>query len=70
MSKRGKVFYGCNRYPDCTYALWDKPVNQECPLCQAKYLVEKVSKKEGVYLACLNSDCGYKTHGQGAGSGE
>ncbi len=63
MSKRGKVFYGCNRYPDCTYAIWDKPVPQECPLCHAKFLVEKISKKEGVYLTCINQDCGYKTAG-------
>jgi DNA topoisomerase-1 len=63
MSKRGKVFYGCNRYPDCTFAIWDKPINQECPLCHAKFLVEKMSKKEGVFLACLNKDCGYKTSG-------
>jgi DNA topoisomerase-1 len=67
MSKRGKVFYGCNRYPDCTYALWDKPINQECPLCQAKFLAEKMSKKEGRYLACLNTDCGYKASGVGEG---
>lgn len=60
-SKRGKVFYGCNRYPDCSYAIWDKPVNQECPLCHAKFLVEKTSKKEGTFLACLSQDCGYKS---------
>lgn len=24
-TKKGKVFYGCNKYPDCTYASWDKP---------------------------------------------
>jgi DNA topoisomerase-1 len=60
MSKRGKVFYGCNRYPDCSFAIWDKPVNQECPLCHAKFMVEKTSKKEGAFLACLSQDCGYK----------
>ena len=60
ISKRGKVFYGCNRYPDCSFAIWDKPVNQECPLCHAKFMVEKTSKKEGEFLACLSQDCGYK----------
>ncbi len=60
MSKRGKVFYGCNRYPDCTYAIWDKPVPQECPLCHAKFLIEKTSKKDGTCLVCANKDCGYK----------
>lgn len=24
-TKKGKFFYGCNRYPDCTYATWDEP---------------------------------------------
>lgn len=61
MSKRGKVFYGCNRYPDCSFAMWDKPVNRECPVCHAKFMVEKASKKEGTYLACQNKDCGYRT---------
>ena len=61
ISKRGKVFYGCNRYPDCVFAMWDKPVNRECPVCKAKYLVEKTSKKEGIYFLCPNPECGYKT---------
>jgi len=32
-SKRGKVFYGCSRYPDCSFATWDKPVSRQCPAC-------------------------------------
>jgi DNA topoisomerase-1 len=59
-SKRGKIFYGCSRYPECDFATWDKPVNQTCPLCGAKFLVEKSSKKEGRYLTCINKDCGFK----------
>lgn len=61
MSKRGKVFYGCNRYPDCTFAIWDKPVNQPCPLCHAKFIVERTSKKDGTFLSCIDPDCGYKS---------
>jgi DNA topoisomerase-1 len=59
-SKRGKVFYGCSRFPDCNFAIWDKPVNKECPACHANLLVEKTTKKEGTFLACLNKECGYK----------
>ena len=59
-SKRGKIFYGCTRFPECKFAIWDKPVNQPCPECGALFLVEKTSKKEGNYLACLNKECGYK----------
>lgn len=59
-SKRGKIFYGCNRYPDCTFATWDKPVDQRCPVCDAPFLVEKTTKKEGVFMKCLTEDCDYK----------
>jgi DNA topoisomerase-1 len=59
-SKRGKVFYGCNRYPDCSFATWDKPVARECPACGAKFLVERTTKKQGTLQSCLNPDCGFK----------
>jgi DNA topoisomerase-1 len=59
-SKRGTVFYGCNRFPDCTFALWDKPVDQPCPQCGAKILAEKTTKKKGAYLYCVTEGCDYK----------
>jgi DNA topoisomerase-1 len=59
-SKRGRVFYGCNRYPQCDFLSWDKPVAQVCPQCQHPYLVEKYSKKRGAWLACPQSGCGYE----------
>jgi DNA topoisomerase-1 len=59
-SRRGKVFYGCSRYPDCTFALWDKPVARQCPECGASYLVEKETKKEGLVIKCVQKGCGYK----------
>ncbi|MGE5258472.1 MAG: type I DNA topoisomerase [Hyphomicrobiales bacterium] len=59
-SKRGKVFYGCNRYPDCSFATWDKPVARECPACGAKFLVERTTKKQGTLQSCLNPECGFK----------
>ncbi len=59
-SKRNKFFYGCSRYPDCGFAMWDKPVNKPCPSCGATFLVEKSTKKEGTFLACTNKACGYK----------
>jgi DNA topoisomerase-1 len=59
-SKRGKVFYGCSRYPDCTFATWDKPVPKTCPVCKKPYLVEKNTKRQGNFMACVDRDCGYK----------
>ena len=59
-SKRGKLFYGCNRFPECTFATWDKPIGRECPVCGAKFLVEKTTKKEGTFTTCLTEGCGFK----------
>lgn len=61
-SKRGKLFYGCSRFPDCEFATWDKPVDKICPQCQAKILLEKTTKKEGTFLTCMSENCGYKEH--------
>ena len=33
-SKRGKVFYGCNNFPKCKTAYWDKPIGDVCPNCK------------------------------------
>ena len=59
-SKRGKVFYGCSRFPDCTFAIWDKPVAKKCPECGAEFLMEKTTKKQGTFLVCHTEGCGFK----------
>ena len=59
-SRRGKIFYGCNRFPDCKFAVWDKPIPKECPQCGAKFLVEKTTKRDGTFVACLTKECGYR----------
>jgi DNA topoisomerase-1 len=59
-SRRGKVFYGCSRYPSCTFAIWDRPVTKPCPQCGAPFLVESTSKSYGPHLRCLDKECGYK----------
>jgi len=59
-SKRGKIFYGCSRFPDCTFATWDKPVAKECPECGAKFLAEKTTKKQGTFLTSNTKSCGIK----------
>jgi len=58
-SRRGKIFFGCSNYPDCDFVLWNRPVNERCPKCDAPFLVEKVTKKLGRRLVCNNEDCDY-----------
>jgi DNA topoisomerase-1 len=58
-SRRGKIFYSCNRYPDCKFALWNKPVLKACPDCGAPFLLEKTTKKTGTRLICNTEGCGH-----------
>ena len=57
-SKHGKIFFGCNRYPDCSYALWDEPTGNKCPEC-GELLLKKVTKN-GEFEVCSNRTCSYK----------
>ena len=59
-SRRGRVFYGCSRFPECDFAIWDKPVDRKCPQCGAPILVERSTKKDGRFLACTDRECGYR----------
>ncbi|MDO8526453.1 MAG: type I DNA topoisomerase [Deltaproteobacteria bacterium] len=58
-SHRGKVFYGCSKYPACDFASWNRPLPQECPQCHHPFLVEKYSQKVGAFVACPQKECGY-----------
>jgi len=58
-SRRG-VFYSCSRYPKCEFALNARPVARPCPTCNAPYLLEKETKREGKIEQCNNSECGYR----------
>jgi len=50
-TKRGKIFYGCPNWPDCNFALWDKPTGNFCPKCNS-LMVEKNGKEK-----CSNKNC-------------
>ena len=42
-TRKGKIFYGCNNYPKCKTATWDKPTGELCPKCK-ELLVETKSE--------------------------
>lgn len=59
-SKKRRIFYGCDRFPECDFLSWDKPLARKCPKCD-KLLVEKKLKK-GVQVQC--TECDYKEEPQ------
>jgi DNA topoisomerase I len=58
-SKKGKTFFGCNRYPDCDFVAWGKPIQEKCPDCGSSYLIEKWLKA-GPVAQCPNGECKFK----------
>ena len=57
-TKRNRIFYGCDRYPDCEFTSWDKPVGRTCPK-SGDYLVEKKIRGGGKQVFCSNEECDY-----------
>lgn len=58
-SKKGRKFFGCDRYPACKFVSWDKPVAEKCPEC-GSYLVEKIRRGGNLSYKCSNKSCGYQ----------
>ena len=48
-SRKGRIFYGCSRYPDCTFTSWKEPVKTPCPSCQGLLVITNKKK-----VQCLN----------------
>lgn len=59
-SKKRRIFYGCDQFPECDFLSWDKPISRPCPKCEG-LLVEKKLKK-GIQVQCVK--CDYKEEPQ------
>lgn len=55
-SKKGRIFYGCDKWPECNFMTWDVPTEEKCPKCG-----KSLFKSRGGMLTCLDENCGYKT---------
>ena len=59
-NRRGRIFYSCNRYPNCKYAIPNPPVAEACPECGSGVLMDKTTKKNGREKVCPNKECSYR----------
>ncbi|WP_347318271.1 type I DNA topoisomerase [Rossellomorea sp. RS05] len=59
-SKKKRIFYGCDQYPECDFLSWDKPIERKCPKCSEMLLEKKL--KKGNQIQCVN--CDYKEEEQ------
>lgn len=58
-SRYGKIFYSCERYPDCKYACWNPPIVEACPKCNWPILSIKTTKRRGTEKVCPQKECGF-----------
>ncbi|MBQ9857046.1 MAG: type I DNA topoisomerase [Clostridia bacterium] len=56
MSRKGRKFYGCEKYPECQFVSWDMPVKDLCPNCGGR-MVQKRSHKGELTHVCVNEQC-------------
>lgn len=66
-SRRGKVFFSCDRYPKCDYAIWNMPLAEACPQCHWPILSVKTTKRRGTEKVCPQQNCSFtESYPQGA----
>jgi DNA topoisomerase-1 len=58
-SRYRRVFYSCNKWPKCDFAIWDKPIEKPCPQCKFPILSEKITKRQGLMHKCTQKECGF-----------
>jgi DNA topoisomerase-1 len=58
-SRYRRVFYSCNKWPACAFAIWDKPLDIPCPQCKFPILTEKITKRAGLMHKCCKKECGF-----------
>ena len=59
-SRYGKIFYSCNRYPKCKYALWNPPKQEACPKCAWPLTEIKTTKRSGTVQRCPQENCDWQ----------
>ncbi|HCM90144.1 MULTISPECIES: type I DNA topoisomerase [Vagococcus] len=54
-TKKNRIFFGCDQYPECEFTSWDRPIGRDCPKCSHYLVLKKV--RGGQQIIC--SDCDY-----------
>lgn len=57
-SKKNRIFYGCEKYPECDFVSWEKPVDKPCPVCGSYMTIKR--RKSGPLLLCSNEACRHR----------
>ena len=56
INKKGRKFYGCEKFPECDFISWDRPVKEKCPVCGGMMVYNRSSKGVVTHV-CVNPEC-------------
>ena len=65
-SRKGRKFFGCERYPDCSFTSWDQPVSERCPKCGG-WMVLKHGARNTLFHVCADRECNTRVPVEGGG---
>lgn len=51
-STKGRIFYGCSNYPNCTFMSWDEPTDKKCEICGNTLFIKKSKQKTTYCIHC------------------
>jgi len=58
--KRRRIFFGCDKYPECDFIIWDRPIGRDCPVCSQPLILKRTGKGEGKEtIQCANTECSH-----------
>jgi predicted RNA-binding protein with TRAM domain len=69
VSRKGRKFYGCERYPECEFVSWDLPVKDKCPVCGGR-MVYKRGAKDTAFHVCVNETCRHRVQIENENGGQ
>ena len=69
INRKGRKFYGCEKYPECDFVSWDMPVKEACPRCGGMMVLKK-NRSSGSVHVCTNESCRYREEAANAGEDE
>ena len=47
--QKKRIFYGCNNYPTCNFAIWERPVPDPCPHCGGLMVIPRAGQDPVCY---------------------
>lgn len=68
--QKKRIFYGCNNYPTCNFAVWEQPVPDPCPNCGGLMLIPKGGQDPVCYEEVLASQRSMEDKPQQDGEGQ